>query len=242
MARSNETSQLLPDILSLRFLGVGNAQAVELGSSSAVLEANGKPLLLIDCGPDTLNRFRHSYNSAEPPALFITHTHFDHIGGLEGWFYRLMTDYRDHVPKLYIPVKLLPILQRRIADYPNFLAEGGSNFWEAFQLIPVSERFWLNNLLFDVFPVRHHEHDTAFGLALKGHFLFTGDTLPIPEILIRFASHGELIFHDCAVQASPSHTSLDEIRRAYRPEQWGRMIFYHYASEADRQSIEEAGL
>jgi ribonuclease BN (tRNA processing enzyme) len=153
-----------------------------------------------------------------------------------------MTNSISHLPKLYVPVKLLPILQRRIADYPNFLAEGGSNFWEAFQLIPVSERFWLNNLLFDLFPVRHHEHDTAFGIALKGHFLFTGDTQPIPEVLIRYASHGELIFHDCAVQASPSHTSLDEIRRAYRPEQSQRMIFYHYASETDRQTIKEAGL
>jgi hypothetical protein len=153
-----------------------------------------------------------------------------------------MTADEEQLPKLFVPVKLLPILQRRIADYPNFLAEGGSNFWEAFQLIPISERFWLNNLLFDLFPVRHHEHDTAFGIALKGHFLFTGDTQPIPEILIRYASHGELIFHDCAVHASPSHTSLDEIHRAYRPEQWHRMVFYHYASKADRQEIEEAGL
>jgi ribonuclease BN (tRNA processing enzyme) len=228
--------------MTLRFLGVGNAQATSLGSSSAVLESNGNPLLVIDCGPQTLSRFRHRYGDTDPPALFVTHTHFDHIGGLEGWFYRLMTSHRTIPPMLYVPVKILPILQRRVADYPNFLAEGGSNFWEAFQLIPVSERFWLNTLLFDVFPVRHHEHDTAFGIALSGHFLYTGDTLPIPEVLVRYASRGELIFHDCSVQTSPSHTSLEDIRRCYRPEQWRRMIFYHYGSETDRQAIEEAGL
>ncbi|MEW8395753.1 MAG: MBL fold metallo-hydrolase [Candidatus Thiodiazotropha sp.] len=228
--------------LAMRFLGVGNAQATELGSSSAVLEQRGNPLLLIDCGPDTLNRFRQRYGEIEPPALFITHTHFDHIGGLESWFYRLMTGNRSPQPRLYIPVKLLPILQRRIADYPNLLAEGGANFWDAFQLIPVSERFWLNHLLFDLFPVRHHEHDTAFGLALKGYFLYTGDTRPIPELLIRYASRGEAIFHDCSVDIGPSHTGLADIRRAYRPEQWRRMIFYHYASEADRLIIEGEGL
>jgi ribonuclease BN (tRNA processing enzyme) len=227
--------------LTLRFLGVGNAQAVDLGSSSAVLERGGSPLLLIDCGPDSLSRFRQVYGDIEPPALFITHTHFDHIGGLEGWFYRLMTGHLSLPPRLYIPVKLLPILQSRIADYPNLLAEGGANFWDAFQLIPVSERFWLDHLQFDVFPVRHHEHDTAFGLALKGKFLFTGDTRPIPEVLIRYASRSEVIFHDCSVTTNPSHTSLADIPRAYRPEQWQRMVFYHYGSERDRFAIEEAG-
>jgi ribonuclease BN (tRNA processing enzyme) len=226
----------------MRFLGVGNAQATELGSSSAVLEKHGNPLLLIDCGPDTLHRFRQMYGDSEPGAVFITHTHFDHIGGLESWFYHLMTGHHPLQPRLYIPVKLLPILQSRIADYPNLLAEGGSNFWDAFQLIPVSERFWLDNILFDVFPVRHHEHDTAFGIALKGHFLFTGDTRPIPEILIRYASRGELIFHDCSLDNGPSHTGLSDIHRAYRPEQWRRMIFYHYGSEADRLKIEAEGL
>lgn len=225
----------------MRFLGVGNAQATELGSSSAVLEQCGNPLLLIDCGPDTLNRFRQHYGEIDPPALFITHTHFDHIGGLESWFYRLMTGHRSLQPRLYVPVKLLPILQSRIADYPNLLAEGGANLWDAFQLIPVSDRFWLNQLLFDLFPVRHHEHDTAFGLALKGYFLYTGDTRPIPEVLIRYASRGEVIFHDCSVEVGPSHTGLADIRRAYRPEQWRRMILYHYASEADRLIIEGEG-
>jgi hypothetical protein len=96
-----------------------------------------------------------------------------------------MTGHRSLTPRLYVPVKLLPILQSRIADYPNMLAEGGSNFWDAFQLIPVSERFWLNHLLFDVFPVRHYEHDTAFGIALQGSFLYTGDTRPIDETINR---------------------------------------------------------
>jgi ribonuclease BN (tRNA processing enzyme) len=227
--------------LSLRFLGVGNAQASELGASAAVLEQQGVPLLLIDCGPDTLGRVRDVYAGMEPPALFITHPHFDHIGGLEGWFYRLTTLHRVLPPKLYVPVKLLPVLQRRIADYPNMLAEGGSNFWDAFQLIPVSERFWHANMLFDVFPVRHHEHDSAFGIALKGRFLYTGDTRPIPEVVIRFASRGEMIFHDCTIQPNPSHTALSDIRREYRPEQWQRMVFYHYGSEDEGRVIESEG-
>ncbi|MEO8809016.1 MAG: MBL fold metallo-hydrolase, partial [Rhodanobacter sp.] len=45
----------------LHFLGVGAAHATALGSSSAVLERDGKSVLLIDCGPDTLDRYVGTY-------------------------------------------------------------------------------------------------------------------------------------------------------------------------------------
>ena len=77
--------------LAVRFLGVGNADSDDFHNSSCVLEYSEKPVLMIDCGPDTLKQFRRYYDVKEPPAAFITHTHFDHIGGLESWFYQRMT-------------------------------------------------------------------------------------------------------------------------------------------------------
>jgi glyoxylase-like metal-dependent hydrolase (beta-lactamase superfamily II) len=227
--------------LGLRFLGVGNAQAFALGSSAAVLEAGDQPSLLIDCGPHTVSEHLEQYG-ALPSALFITHAHFDHIGGLEDLFYRLATAPHSRAPvRLFVPVSLIPVMQRRLADYPNLLAEGGCNFWDVFQLIPVSESFWHRELSFTVFPVRHQTHLTAFGIALEGVFLFTGDTCPIPELLNRYARRGEWVFHDCSTVANPSHTALDEIRVAYNREQWRRMVFYHYASEQAGEQIERAG-
>ena len=225
----------------LRFLGVGNAQASGLGSSAAVLERGEAPWLLIDCGPDTLPAYVETYGGL-PTAIFITHAHLDHIGGLEALFYRLATAPSPvEPPRLLIPVELVAVLQRRLADYPNLLAEGGCNFWDVFHPIPVSERFWHRDLLFSVFPVRHHEHLAAFGLALEGRFLFTGDTRPIPEILNRHASRGETIFHDCGTRANPSHTGLQDLAREYKPEQRERLVLYHYGSEADGQMLECQG-
>jgi ribonuclease BN (tRNA processing enzyme) len=226
---------------AIRFLGVGNSHALALGSSAVVLEVGDEPWLLVDCGPETLANYLATYERL-PDALFITHAHLDHIGGLENLFYRLATaDPRPQLPRLYVPVALLPILQRRLADYPNLLAEGGWNFWDAFQLVPVSDRFWHRELRFSVFPVRHHEHMAAFGLALEGRFLYTGDTRPIPEILNRYGSRGERIFHDCSAVPNPSHTAIEDIPREYKEEQWRRMVFYHYDSEATARLIERHG-
>lgn len=227
--------------LALQFLGVGSSHAVELGSSGAVLERDGEPLLLIDCGPETLTRYLERY-ARVPQAIYVTHTHLDHIGGFERLFTRIYFDavLRGRV-RVFAHAALVPLLQARIADYPNVLAEGGANFWDAFQLVPLSRGFWLQDLWFDAFPVRHHAPDTAFALALRGSFVWTGDTRPIPEMLSRYAAAGELVAHDCGLIGNPSHTGVDDIEREYPAELRTRLVLYHYGSVADGAALAARG-
>lgn len=228
--------------MALRFLGVGNAQAVELGSAAAVLERDGAPLLLIDCGQEAYSAYLERYREV-PMAVFITHAHLDHVAGLERLFYRVYFDEaRRGRVRLYAAADLVPVLQHRVAGYPSPLAEGGANFWDAFQLVPVERGFWHAGLWFEVFPVRHHLPRTAFGLALRGSFLFTGDTRPIPDLVAHLAPGQERIAHDCGLQGNPSHTGLDELIAEYPAATRARMIVYHYASDADRDVFERAGL
>jgi ribonuclease BN (tRNA processing enzyme) len=227
--------------LSLRFLGVGNARASELGSASAVLEFADEPGLLIDCGPRTLDDFRANYERELPPAVFISHLHLDHIGGIEQLFYRAYFTQRGAI-KLFVPADLVAALHAKLANAPFILSEGGANFWDAFRLIPVGDWFWYEGLLFQVFPVRHSGHRAAFGVALGGSFLFSSDTRPILEVVQEFAACGETVFHDCGLHASPAHAGLPDILREYPAEIRGRLVAYHYESEEAGKAIEAAGL
>ena len=139
--------------------------------------------------------------------------------------------------KIYCHAKLVPILQMRLAEFPGLLAEGGVNFWDVFQLIPVNEGFVHNGLHFDVFANRHHHPGFSYGLMLSGSFVYTGDTRPIPEVLNHIAAHEETIFHDASLKANPSHTGLADFAAEYSPELRKRMVIYHLDS---LDSISEA--
>ena len=226
---------------NLHFLGTGAAHAVELGSSAVVVEREGQPLLLVDCGPDTLDRYVAAYG-APPPALYVTHVHMDHVAGMERLFFRLWFDeaLRGRT-RVYLHASLLPWLQGRVADYPGALAEGGVNYWEAFHLIPCTRGFWHEGEWFDVFPTRHHVQGTSYGLALRGSFVYTGDTRPVPEALALHGANGELIAHDCGVIGNPSHTGVDDLEREYPDEVRARMALYHYGSFEEGETLVSRG-
>ena len=225
----------------LRLLGVGNASAVELGSAMATIERDGAPWLTIDCGGEGLTAYERTYGGM-PRALFMTHAHMDHIAGFERLFVASYFDAaRRGEVRLYVPVTLLPLLHQRVASYPNALAEGGVNFWDAFRVVPVADHFWHDGFRLEVFPVRHHWPDTAFGLRLRGSLVWTGDTRPIPEMLARFADAGELVAHDCAVAGNPSHSGIDDLEREYPRELLQRCLLYHYESAGDGGALRARG-
>lgn len=239
---SSEPSSAAPNArFRLVFLGVGSASAPELGSASVVLEREGSPVLMVDCGQEALSAYLARYGKP-PGALFLTHVHLDHVAGLERLFVANHFGRPTAATRIFAPASIVPLLQGRIADYPNVVAEGGANFWDPFQLVPVSHGFWLADLWFDTFPVRHHVPGTAFGLCLPGAFLYTGDTRPIPEVLSGYADGRMPLVHDCDLSGNPSHTGLPDLLREYPPALRAQMIAYHYDSTSAGEALAAAGL
>lgn len=229
-------------VWNLRLHGVGNASAgAQLGSAMATIERDGAPWLTIDCGNEGLSAFVAHYG-AYPDAVFVTHAHLDHVGGFERLFGANQFDAaRTHRTRVYVPAALMSLLQQRIGSYPNVLAEGGANFWDAFHLVVVGDHFWHDGVRLEVFPVRHHWPDTAFGLRLRGSLVWTGDTRPIAEMLAKFADADELVAHDCALHGNPSHSGIEDLEREYAPALLARCLLYHYASAADGQALAMRG-
>jgi len=231
---------MLEEKLEFTFLGVGDASQVGLGHAAAVF-SKGEQHLLIDCGPGVLNAFYDTFGKL-PEAVFITHCHLDHIADFEKLFIKSGFSKPQHRPLIFVPAPIIPLLHERVGTYPGALAEGGVNFWQAFQLIPVSDSFELFGEKFVVKPARHHGLNSAFSLYLPDRFYYTGDTRPIPEILEQEVSEQTLIFHDCSLIGNPSHSGVDDLRREYSEALLQRVKVYHYNSKEQKAEFEKQGM
>lgn len=225
--------------MKLRFLGAGGASIHDMGNASAVLEHN-KKTLCIDFGFLTPNAFISKYNTL-PDAVFITHSHFDHIGGLEALF-NYANIRKSKLIKLYVPASIIPRLHDIVANNMDPWANSTINFWDVFQLIPVRQTFFWENLRFNVVAVNHHTPNTAFSLSLPGRFFFTGDTRPIPEILSHFANSNEPIFHDASRNPNPSHSGVEELISLYRKDVIERIHVYHHNHPDDIDFVKNHNL
>lgn len=227
--------------MKLTFLGTGSAFTVNGGNyhSNMLLEAEGQRLL-IDCGSDirfSLTNAGFAYRDIQ--AVYISHLHADHTGGLEWLSFMTYMDKTCQKPRLYIEEELserlwthvlegglssLDELQAKLSTYfeVHALKKGGQFEWQGivFQLCQTIHMI-SNEILMP-----------SFGLWIespKKRLFITTDTRFVPERYQGLYKKADLIFHDCEISPVKTgvHAHYDELRTLPK-EIKNKMWLYHY--------------
>ncbi|MGO8692336.1 MAG: MBL fold metallo-hydrolase [Rectinemataceae bacterium] len=219
--------------LSLTFIGSGNAFSKKYYQNN-ILMVKGGAHVLVDCGartPEALVRLGLSVTTVKN--YLITHSHADHIGGLEEVM--LVNRYgARQKPTLIATDRLKRILW-------SMSLRGGSSFNEVHEGKPLElADFWdfitpvrlaggerelcetdiggIDIRLFRTMHIPDSARDwrssfPSYGLIIDKRVLFTSDTRYDPRMVTGLdAEYGfEVIFHDCQLFTGGVHASIEEL-------------------------------
>jgi ribonuclease BN (tRNA processing enzyme) len=250
--------------LELTFVGAGGAFTKKFHQNN-LLVVKGRDHLLIDCGtraPEALAL--HGLSVGAVANYLITHTHADHIGGLEEVMLVNRYNFKKR-PTMVATKRLAEILWamslRGGAAY-NESRRGKSlefkDFWDlvAPRRIRGADREMaearIGGITVRVFRTKHIPDSSkdwsssfpSYGVIIDGRVLYTSDTRYDPEMVASLdREYGfEAIFHDCQFFTGGVHASLDELAglpghiRART-----RLMHYGDAIEAQAGRIAEFG-
>ena len=219
--------------LSVFFIGTGSAFSKTM-SQNNLLVIKGNDHLLIDCG---LKCFQTLHNlgvgCSDIRNIFITHSHADHIGGMEEIM--MVGRYLSHRPaNLIIDQKYESILW-------NESLKGGSAYSEVRngknltlrdfvtiqypKLIDGEFRQMMEtdvgSINIKIIRTKHFPQDAeswetshlSYGVIVDNKIFFTSDTRFDPDMLNEVTKRFpiEIIFHDCQLFTGGIHASLEEL-------------------------------
>lgn len=210
--------------MKLIFLGVSSALSVGYKNFHAnmLLEVDGQHLL-IDCGGDIRHSlFELGYSSADIDAVYISHLHADHVGGLEWLGFSGLFLHKKRLP-LYAGNDVLTRL------WHNVLAGGMSSleteeatldtFFMSFPI--VDAKFMWHATSMRLIPVEHTYSNgilqPSYGILISSvnqKIFITTDTRFSPDRLLSVYEEADIIFHDCEISLyrSNQHAHYDDLK------------------------------
>lgn len=218
----------------LTFAGVGSAFTTDrYYQSMMVLDCDlpqGK--LLIDCGTDA--RFALSGvgidGAKDIDAVYISHCHSDHMGGLEWLGFVTKFGPLKRKPKLFAHESLVPQIWESLKA--GMRGEESTTLETYFDVRPICHNFEWGCYKFTLFQNEHWGLVKTFGLFLE-KLTNPGMTMISMDAQFNkdnpFLEVADIIFHDCETLLKPSgvHAHYDELK-TLSDHIKAKMYLYHY--------------
>jgi ribonuclease BN (tRNA processing enzyme) len=227
--------------MRLTFIGTGSAFTVGGGNYQSNMILEGKDLsqkFLIDCGTDArLALYDQGFSYKDIYAVYVSHLHADHIGGLEWLAFTTKFDSTCSKPILYIAPDLIHDLWKSLSIGLNSLRESTVELSSYFNVRLIENHsFTLNGICFHLFPTLHvvlkNGKMPSYGLYFKAdqkQVLITTDMQFALSQMENLYQQSDIIFHDCETASIKSgvhahYTELKTLSPAIKNKMW----LYHY--------------
>lgn len=239
--------------MKIKFIGVGSAFTTpEYYQSNMLVTVRSGKKMLLDCGSDA--RFAlsecniNNYNLGdEIDAIYISHLHADHIGGMEWLAFNTYFGPKRVKPKLFMEAQLMDQMWNNSLRGGLGCIEGKEmHLSDYFKCRPLScnASFLWEGIGFTLVEMPHviteGRNHNSYGLVVKaerykGSSVFiTMDTHFQPDCIAAISEKVRLIFHDCETSRYKSiiHTHYEDLCTLHA-EIKQKMWLYHYQPNPD---------
>lgn len=226
----------------LIFVGTGSAFTVGDGNyqSNIVFESDSGKNLLIDCGTDARHAlFDVGLTHRDIHALYISHLHADHVGGVEWLAFTNKFDAKPHTIELFCCEEMVPLLWEHVLSGGLSSIQGINadlHYYFHVHPIPINGDFTWEGTFFQLVQTVHvisgfrimPSYGLLFSVGDETIFIST-DTQFAPHQIYDFYRKATIIFHDCetAIRRSGIHAHYDELITLPK-EIKKKMWLYHY--------------
>ena len=201
--------------LQLQMLGTGGAFSRKYYNNNGLLLTENFTLL-IDCGNTALLALHELNRSPESiDALFITHIHGDHVGGLEEFaFY--MNIIHKRKPLLYIAEDLVTPLWENTLK--GAMGNGDElSISDYFEVVPLQKEISTQiaeGLTLKLIQTPHIPGKSSYSLVINDTIFYSSDMTFQPHLLYKLVYEESItqIFHEVQLNGiGRVHTSLQEL-------------------------------